>query len=68
VGPISDQRRAKEIANRLTKAGYAAKVSATGDGQYIVTMNPSLETAVGQGLAIIKSVGADLPVKIELVP
>jgi hypothetical protein len=68
VGPISDQRRAKEIANRLTKAGYAAKVSATGDGRYTVTMNPTLQTGVGQGLAIIKSVGADLPIKIELVP
>jgi hypothetical protein len=68
VGPISDQRRAKEIAKRLTEAGFAAKVSAAGDGHYTVTLNPSPRTAVGQGLAIIQSVEADVPIKIELVP
>ena len=68
VGPISDQKSAQEIAKRLTKAGFAAKVTATGGGQYTVTLNPSPQTAVGQSLAIIKSVGADLPIKIELVP
>ena len=56
------------IAEQLQEAGFAAKVSATGGGQYTVTLNPSPQTAVGQSLAIIKSVGADLPIKIELVP
>ncbi|HKV43375.1 MAG TPA: hypothetical protein VJT32_01670 [bacterium] len=68
VGPISDKRRAEEIAKRLTKAGFAAKVSATSGAHYTVTLNPSTQTAVSQSLAIIESVQADVPVKIELVP
>ena len=68
VGPLSDKQRAEEIAKRLTKAGFAAKVSATGGGRYTVTLNPSQQTAVGQSLAIINSVEADLPIRIELVP
>jgi hypothetical protein len=68
VGPISDKRRAEEIAKRLTKAGFAAKVSATSRAHYTVTLNPSPQTAVGQSLVIIESVQAGVPVKIELAP
>ncbi len=68
VGPISNRHRAQEIANRLIKAGFAARVSATGGTQYTITLNPSPQQAVGRGLAIIQSVQADVPVKIELSP
>jgi len=68
VGPISNRQRAQEIANRLIKAGFAAKVSATAGTQYTITLNPSPQQAVGRSLAIIQSVQADVPVKIELSP
>ena len=68
LAPISDQPRANEIAQRLAQAGFTAKVDATTPGQYIVKLTPPPQSTVGQGLAVLKAVGADLPVKIELVP
>jgi uncharacterized PurR-regulated membrane protein YhhQ (DUF165 family) len=68
LGPISNRHRAEEIANRLIKAGFAAKVSVTGGTQYTITLNPSPQQAVGRSLAIVQSVQADVPVKIELSP
>ena len=68
VGPISDQQGAKEIAESMVRAGFKAKVEATAVGQYTVTLTPPPQSTVGRGLAIVKSVGADLPTKIELVP
>jgi SPOR domain len=68
VGPISDRHRAQEIANRLIKAGFAARVSTTGGTQYTITVTPTPQQAVGRSLAIIQSVQADVPVKIELSP
>jgi len=68
VGPLSNRQRAQEIANRLIKAGFAARVSVTGGAQYTITLNPSPQQAVGRSLAIIQSVQADVPVKIELSP
>jgi len=68
VGPISDQQGAKEIAESLVKAGFKTKVDATTVGQYTVTLNPPPKSVVGQGLAVIKSIGPDLPIKVELVP
>jgi hypothetical protein len=68
VASISDQRRAEEIAERLTQAGFGAKVDASTVGHYTVTLTPPPQATISQGLAVIKSVGADLPIKIELVP
>jgi hypothetical protein len=68
VGPISNRQRAQEIANRLIKAGFAARVSATAGTQYTITLNPSPQQGVGRSLAIIQSVQADVPIKIELSP
>ena len=68
VGPISDQQGAKEIAESLAKAGFLAKVDATVPGQYTVTLSPPPQSTVDQGLAVIKSVGPGLPIKIKLVP
>jgi len=68
VGPISDQQGANGIAERLTHAGFVAKVDATITGQYTVTLTPPAQSTVSNGLAIVKSVGADLPTKVELVP
>jgi hypothetical protein len=67
VGPISNRHRAEEIANRLIKAGFAARVSVTGT-QFTITLKPSTQQAVGLSLAIVQSVQADVPVKIELSP
>ncbi len=68
VGPISDRQGAKEIAESLVRAGFKAKVEATTVGQYTVTLTPPPQSTVARGLAIVKSAGADLPIKIELVP
>ncbi len=67
VGPISNRHRAEEIANRLIKGGFAARVSVTGT-QFTITLKPSTQQAVGLSLAIVQSVQADVPVKIELSP
>lgn len=68
IGPISDQQGAREIAESLARAGFVAKVDATTAGGYTVTLNPPPQSTVAQGLAVVKSVGPDLPIKIELVP
>jgi hypothetical protein len=68
VGPISGQQGAKEIAESLVKAGFQAKVEATTVGQYTVTLTPPPQSTVAGGLAIVKSVGPALPIKVELVP
>ncbi len=68
LAPLSDQPRANEIAQRLARAGFAAKVDATTPGQYTVRLTPPPQSTVGQGLAVLKSVGVDLPIKVELLP
>jgi hypothetical protein len=68
LGPISDQQGAKDMAERLAQAGFTAKIDATTAGQYTVTLIPPPQATVARGLAILKSVGADVPIKVELVP
>jgi hypothetical protein len=68
LAPISDQPRANAIADRLAQVGFGAKVEATTPGQYTVKLTPPPQSTVGQGLAVLKSVGVDLPIRIELVP
>jgi hypothetical protein len=68
AGPFSDQESAKAIADSLARAGFIAKVDASTAGQYTVTLTPPPQATVAQGLAVLKSAGADLPIKIQLVP
>jgi len=68
LAPLSDQRSANEVADRLSQTGFGAKVGAPSPGQYTVTLTPPPQSTVARGLYAIKSVLGDLPIKIELVP
>ena len=68
LAPISDEARANDIAGQLVKAGFTAKIDATTDGQYIVKLTPPPQSTVSGGLAVFKSTGVDVPIKVEILP
>jgi len=68
LAPTPDKQSAKEVAGPQIQTGFGAKLGTTSNGQYIVTLLPPAESTISRGLYVIKSVGGDVPIKIQLVP